>query len=493
MTPETKYRGAIKLSAIGDALGWMTEFVNSTAELEKRFGVLKIDHFYPWSKQVGGRFNGYTDHICPGAYSDDTQLLLALARSIGPTGEIDNEYFSKLELANWLAYARGGGRTVKNAAKKIQRKTSNWHNNFFSFKAGKKTVKSTDSGANGVAMRILPIALANHLNFSKTHAEVFKNGIITHGHPRAIVGAILYAYCIENALKFRPEDFDRNQFLTLIGKTAKESLALHHANQQEVQGWIKRWERETHSSFEAAYETVVMEAHQGLQNIWKMLHSDFDEIQALRALGCFNPESKSSGIATVLGGIFIVLKYPSKPLIALSKAVNCLGTDTDSIAAFVGGIVGAIHGHHIIPDRWKQVQDWEYLDQVAMDLVKVSFGEQALFERKANTESSNSLGEALLSGEPEVETEVFFPGLGRGTITAVDTQNALTSGKFNVIVDVAFDIGQTCRFSRLLNGVSSGIQNPEHSNLDVSIHKLEASLDPKQKKLFRDILSRLRN
>ena len=26
MKPETKYKGSIKLSAIGDALGWITEF-----------------------------------------------------------------------------------------------------------------------------------------------------------------------------------------------------------------------------------------------------------------------------------------------------------------------------------------------------------------------------------------------------------------------------------------------------------------------------------
>ena len=71
-----------------------------------------ISNFYDWEK-VGGRFNGYIDHLAKGSYSDDTQLLLSVARSIKVDGTIDREYFSKIELPNWLLYARGAGRTIK--------------------------------------------------------------------------------------------------------------------------------------------------------------------------------------------------------------------------------------------------------------------------------------------------------------------------------------------------------------------------------------------
>jgi len=493
MKPETKYRGAIKLSAIGDALGWMTEFVNNKSDLEKRFGVSEIDHFHNWSKQVGGRFNGYEDHIKSGAYSDDTQLLLAVARSIDDKGTVDNEYFSKVEFANWLSYARGGGRTVKNAAKKIQRKSATWYNNFFSFKVGKTTVDSIDSGANGVAMRILPIALANHQNFSKTHSEVFKNGIITHGHPRALVGASLYAYCIEQALMFRPEDFDRNQFLTLIGKTVDTALALNQNALGEAAQWIKHWEKEAQMSFQTAYDNVVKEAHQGLQDVWKMLQSEISEEEALKELGCFNPETRSSGISTVLGGIYIALRYPTQPLVAVSKAVNCLGTDTDSIAAFVGGIVGAIHGHNIIPDRWKKVQDWEYLDDIAMHLARISFDEGNGNEKLRSKDIVNTLEAVLAEGNPRVDTQVVFPALGQGHITGLDIQHALTSGKYNVIVDVEFENGQSCRFSKLLNGEIPQNKKILSPDLNELILEFESELNSNEKNMFRKILLRLKN
>ena len=36
MKPETKYKGSIKLSAIGDALGWMTEFETKYAIAKRK-------------------------------------------------------------------------------------------------------------------------------------------------------------------------------------------------------------------------------------------------------------------------------------------------------------------------------------------------------------------------------------------------------------------------------------------------------------------------
>ena len=128
MKPETKYKGSIKLSAIGDALGWMTEFEKSQQSLIDKFGCPRIDKFYSWKKTVGGRFYGFVDTIKAGSYSDDTQLLLAVARSIRNDGSVDHSYFAKIELANWLDYARGGGRTVKTSAHKISRKNTKWFN-----------------------------------------------------------------------------------------------------------------------------------------------------------------------------------------------------------------------------------------------------------------------------------------------------------------------------------------------------------------------------
>ena len=158
MKAETKYKGSLKLAAIGDALGWMTEFEKSKDALRKKFGSDYINTFHDWEKNVGGRFHGYVDKLKAGSYSDDTQLLLSVARSIKSDGFVDQQYFAKKELPEWLLYSRGAGRTIKNAARKIERKSAKWNKNFFTFKAGKTTIDYRESGANGAAMRILPIA-----------------------------------------------------------------------------------------------------------------------------------------------------------------------------------------------------------------------------------------------------------------------------------------------------------------------------------------------
>ena len=45
-----------------------------------------IDNYRDWKKQAGGRFYGYMDSIAAGSYSDDTQLMLAVYRSIDGDG-----------------------------------------------------------------------------------------------------------------------------------------------------------------------------------------------------------------------------------------------------------------------------------------------------------------------------------------------------------------------------------------------------------------------
>lgn len=52
MKPETKYKGSIKLSAIGDALGWMTEFETNAQSLKEKFGYARIEDFHTWKKKL---------------------------------------------------------------------------------------------------------------------------------------------------------------------------------------------------------------------------------------------------------------------------------------------------------------------------------------------------------------------------------------------------------------------------------------------------------
>jgi ADP-ribosylglycohydrolase len=499
MKPETKYKGSIKLSAIGDALGWITEFEKSPQSIQSKFGTDKIDKFYDWSKTVGGRFYGFTDKIKAGSYSDDTQLLLSVARSIKMDGSVDNEYFSKVELPNWLDYARGGGRTVKTAADKISRKSIKWYNNFYTFKINNETVDYRNSGANGAAMRVLPIALANLGNEEKIKEEIFCNSIITHGHPRALLGAMLYGYAVNTIIVYRPEDFTPENFITQIGSDLPAKFNLSFNNKVEIKEWLKEWNRTNTKSFEVLYGETTIEAQNQLRFVFQSIKQDLPVFDTLQRLGCFEPATKGSGLATVIAGIYLAAKFHNSPLQAVITSVNALGSDTDSIAAFAGSLIGALHGQNIIPEKWKGVQDLNYLDKTAERLLAIS--EEKLEELP--TATSTNLRKLNNPKKDEFNTEepVEFVPLGRGKIVSVDRQPTLTKGKYNLIVEVQFEIGQSIIVSKLFDEQGYNHSIPEDKgDLEAFYSEVSKLLKPsslnalksfikKQKKPSSELLS----
>lgn len=449
MKAETKYKGSLKLAAIGDALGWMTEFEKSKDALRKKFGTDYINTFHDWEKTVGGRFHGYVDKLKAGSYSDDTQLLLSVARSIKSDGFVDQQYFAKKELPEWLLYSRGAGRTIKNAARKIERKSAKWNKNFFTFKAGKTTIDYRESGANGAAMRILPIALANFGEPDKIKEQIFGNSIITHGHPRAILGAMLYGYSIDTILRFNPESFNYTTFLTELGKDIHQKFSIDFLSEPKYKDWEIEWNKGSKKPFRDLFKEIVEETREYLRTTYKLLTNESSDFEALTKLGCYKNETKGSGTSTVIAGIYLTCKYSNEPLKGIEQAVNSIGTDTDSIAAFTGGLIGALHGQSIIPSKWKSVQDIDYLDAMSIRLLEIPES-RADFKTKKHNSDFSSIAE-IDKDIFELSQNVFLSTLGEGKIKSIDRQKTLTKGKYNLIFDVKFEIGQFCRFAKLLN------------------------------------------
>jgi len=483
MKPETKYKGSIKLSAIGDALGWMTEFEKSTQSLNEKFGTERIESFHAWTKQVGGRFYGFIDTIKAGSYSDDTQLLLAVARSIKKDGSLDHNYFSKIELANWLDYARGGGRTVKTAANKIQRKSTKWFNNFYNFKVNGENYDYKESGANGAAMRVLPIALANLGNIEKIKEETFCNSIITHGHPRAILGAMLYGYAVNQIIVYRAEDFNWENYLTQIGLDFPKKFELSFSNKMEIKEWLKEWNKANNKTFQSVYDDTIIETQNHLRFVYQSIKQNLSVQETLKKLGCFAPATKGSGTATVIAGIYLATKFHNKPLEAVIEAVNALGSDTDSIAAFTGGLVGALHGHNIIPDKWKSVQDIEYLDKIAEALLAISE------DRFVKSKFSSSLNLKKLNNPQKddfkLDEEIEFNPLGKGKITFIDRQPTLTKGKYNLLLEALLDSGQSILVSKIFD-------DPNYSEKTTELDETENLLRLAESKLTIKTLEKLK-
>ena len=487
MKPETKYKGSIKLSAIGDALGWITEFEKSQQSLKEKFGTERIDSFHTWKKTVGGRFYGFIDTIKAGSYSDDTQLLLAVARSIKKDGNLDHNYFAKIELANWLDYARGGGRTVKTAANKISRKSVQWFNNFYNFKVNGENSDYRQSGANGAAMRVLPIALANLGNTEKIKEEVFCNSIITHGHPRAILGAMLYGYAVNQIIVFRPEDFNWENFITQIGLDFPKKFELSFINKMEIREWLEEWNKSSNKTFESVYAETITETQNQLRIIYQSIKQNISVQETLKKIGCFDSATKGSGIATVVAGIYFATKFHDKPLEAIIQSVNALGSDTDSIAAFTGGLVGALHGHSIIPDKWKSVQDIEYLDKVAERLLTIS--EDSLEENSQATSTNLKLLNSPKKDDFTLDEQIEFIPIGKGKITFIDRQPTLTKGKYNLLLEAILDNGQSILVSKLFDE-QNYTPDKEPKEIETLLNLATDKLKPKTLEKLNDFIGK---
>ena len=200
--------------------------------------------------------------------------------------------------------------------------------------------------------------------------------------------------------------------------------------------------------------------------------------ETLTKLGCFNQATKGSGTSTVIAGIYLAAKFHDKPLNAIIEAVNALDSDTDSIAAFTGGLIGALHGNSIIPNKWKSVQDNDYLDKIAEQLLSISEDRFICvpFTSNSNLQSLNNIHKDDFS----LNTEVEFIPLGRGKITFIDKQPTLTKGKYNLILGVHFDNGQSIVVSQLFDTLEN-IDNNVHKNneFEVLLQIAENKLRPK--------------
>jgi len=81
------FQGAMLYSAVGDALGWPTEYGYTYKNRGlKPFYEVPLAGFVEWRQLYAG-WSGYEEPVRAGEYSDDTQLTLAIARCISVTGD----------------------------------------------------------------------------------------------------------------------------------------------------------------------------------------------------------------------------------------------------------------------------------------------------------------------------------------------------------------------------------------------------------------------
>lgn len=367
MTTLAAIRNSALWAAWGDALGFITELVDESRVI-RRVGRPTVSEPLPWRRRVGGRFGAVVE-LPAGTYSDDTQLRLATSRAIRGDGTFSVESFSKIELTAWLAYALGGGLGVRSAASNLLRKSITWTGNVYSTKKS----RYDQAGGNGAAMRIQPHVWSapDPANWESFTNDVVRNAIVTHGHPRGILGAVLHGCCLGSALA--RQEIPNPEILTSIIEWMRALPSLIRADEDLANLWVPRWESVSKTKLEEAFESARRECVADLKQIRSAMPPDRQETwvhELASAIGAINPVSRGSGTKTAILGAAAVWMSPENPTAAVRASANALGTDTDTIATMAGAIAGAVEP--VQPPG--PIQDVGYISNEAVRLKALADG-----------------------------------------------------------------------------------------------------------------------
>lgn len=356
-------RNSMMWAAYGDALGFVSELVDRKG-LERRTQGAPLDHLMDWRHRIGGRL-GVNVLLPAGCWSDDTQLRMAVSRSISSRG-FDVETFARIELPVWLSYALGGGRASKAAAKNLGKPRTLWYANTFP--------DWTNAGGNGAAMRIQPHVWASRDLKDDYMLDVITDSVCTHGHPRAIVGACFHAATLAHCLGTGSVPDSRT--CIDIARGIDDYLRLIEDHRTLGTTWISLWQEATGKEFRNAWQSTSDELcvaiNDSIERVDTAENIETAYAGIVARLGLENPEQRGSGILTTVAAVALAATA-SKAHQGVVAAAKATGTDTDTIATMAGALLGACDEAGDPPE---QPLDGTYLEEEADRLVAISRGEQ---------------------------------------------------------------------------------------------------------------------
>lgn len=355
----SKSCGSFLGAAIGDSLGWPYELRAGTVQVS----YTGKDAFPDWSRRTGGRFYNHEEVIGAGDYSDDTQLILATARSL-QYGKKWLDAFSLVELPFWTKYERGGGGATKRAAKLWLEGRQPWQ------AADKQRHQYFQAGGNGVAMRILPhcIDRAVDAEFRLLANDIFLNGITTHGHPLALIGALAYGYAVWHGVKvFKTLEY--GELVDTLLSSVSDWGAIPSDNDlygewfdaanQALKNYQELWNKSL-DSFVRNLEFIKSEIQKGALLV---------EGDVLGKIGFYDKRINGAGTVAAMSAVFIVSSNAINPEQGLLKVAKADGADSDTIASMAGGLYGALFGEDWAARYIEYVQDREYIRRISKQIV----------------------------------------------------------------------------------------------------------------------------
>lgn len=357
--PASKAEGAFLALAAGDALGWPQELPRRVRD---RKGIASPSlEFRTWTRRSGDRFRPFDEIIQAGEYSDDTQLTLAVARCRANHGEEWRDAFQRVELPRWTIYQRGGGGATMRAARAWVGGGAPW----LSGDPG-EVHRYFHAGGNGVAMRVLPHALflAGHDHPTDLLRDVVRDGAATHGHPRALVGATTWAYAAWSLVRLN-RTLGFGELLDLL-IDEHDSWGAFPDAERGGNKWLAAANLVFGESYQYVWERTVGEMRRLLEHARDGIRQGVlaNDRAVLADLGCFG-KSKGAGTVTAAGAAYLAARHAAQPTQGVLRAAFEQGADTDTLAAMTGGLLGCLAGDEWLPAPWRNVQDADYLRQIA--------------------------------------------------------------------------------------------------------------------------------
>lgn len=353
--------GAMLGAAFGDALGWPNERIAKSNASQQTQG--RLHDFKRWIRRSGGRFFPHEEIIEGGEYSDDTQLILCLSRSL-QKGERWWEHFTQVELPFWSVYERGGGGATKRAVE-------SWLDGVMPWSPRRKpqdVKRYYDAGGNGVAMRVLPhVLLLGEKEFPKIATNIFLDGIATHGHPRALLGALAYGFALWAAFRKDSklaygelvEELIKSVDIWSALPTSPGILPEWRSQAEEyLQDYMKLWESAKAEIMEYL-EVCRTELSKGALSL---------DDDVLRKLQCFNSKISGAGTVAAIASVYLASRHAADPIHGVVKAAFAIGSDTDTIASMTGGLLGCINGSDWLSPVKQGIQDVAYIEKNAFKL-----------------------------------------------------------------------------------------------------------------------------
>ena len=322
MMQKDKIRGSLIGGAVGDALGYPIEFINSYEGIKKRYGdngITRLDTTQWWLPNEENSGKAWI--------SDDTQMTLftacgllnAKAQGAAPKYAICKAYFewyytqigkrSGRHKECWIGDVpelnnrRAPGQTCITALQDILRGKDPYNNS---------------KGCGGI-MRTAPVALSNIKDVDMLAADAAE---ITHQHPLGWLSSALEAHVIYRILQKDSPTVD--EFKEYLSDGYDMLLALYPN--------------------ETAY---IAELRALTDKALGLVDSSASDVENIETIG-----EGWTGDEALAMAIYCTVKYFNNFEQALIASVNHRG-DSDSTGAVTGNILGAVVGYDAIPQSFK--------------------------------------------------------------------------------------------------------------------------------------------